>query len=449
MSARRAGVDRGRARRRYDSALVSLALVTAGAGLGQFGAVAALGTVARHFGQVSQGPRIAAQAGLPPISLGAGLAIVWLASLGGMPLASLADRLGRRRILLGGCGVGLALTISASASPSYWWFVVIFAAGRPFLSAVYAVAQVIAAENASPAGRTGAIAMTAAGYGLGSGLIAIANGVAAGALGFRGVFALAAIPLILLPALGRRISEPDRFTIARRDRSGPPRERHTVARYRRQLLAVAGLGAVMGLVIGPVNGFLFVYAQNVRRLPGAAIAVTVVAAGVTGLAGLIAGRWLADRSGRRPAAAMSLAALAVAGMLTYAGPRWTVPIGYPMVVLTSSMWVPAVGALVNELFPTRLRGTAAGSQLAGGVLGAAAGLLAFGAMAAVSNRFDLAAEAVCLPVLAIAGVVFRVVPETWTGTPVPVADSGATIYAPEGSHRAVAVTPAGDGPRPG
>jgi MFS family permease len=398
--------------RRAGSALASLALVTAGAGFGQFGAVATLGTVARQFGRVAEGPGITAQAGLPPTSLGAGLAIAWLASLGGMPLVSMADRLGRRRVLLVSCALGLALTAASCASPGYWWFIVIFAAGRPFLAAVYSVAQVIAAENSGSADRARAIALTAAGYGTGSGLVVVANSLAAGALGFRGVFALAVVPLMLLPVLARRIREPGRFVLAARDPGHSRRGREAAAGKRGLLIAVTGLALAMGLVTGPVNGFLFVYAQNVRQLPGTVIVAIVITAGVAGLLGLLAGRWLADHQGRRVAGAVSLAVLGAAGVLTYAGPRWAVAVGYPLETLAASMWVPAVGALVTELFPTRLRATAVACQLAGGVLGAAAGSLIFGAVAAASGQFGIATLALCVPVLVLAPVAFWLVPET-------------------------------------
>ena len=97
--------------------------------------VSALGDVAKTFGRVVHGTSIADQAGLSGTELGIGLAVLRLASLGGLPLAGIADRFGRRKMLLLTCALGLAFTVAAAASPGYWWFVVIFALGRPSLSA--------------------------------------------------------------------------------------------------------------------------------------------------------------------------------------------------------------------------------------------------------------------------------------------------------------------------
>jgi MFS family permease len=91
--------------------------------------VVALGDVAGGFGQVTHGAAVADQAGLSGTELGIGLAIMRLASLGGLPITGLADRFGRRITLLVTVGAGLGLTAVAAVNPSYWWFVAISPAG--------------------------------------------------------------------------------------------------------------------------------------------------------------------------------------------------------------------------------------------------------------------------------------------------------------------------------
>jgi MFS family permease len=116
-----------------DRAVAGVAIAAFASGFGQFGVVAALGDVARGFGQVTHGAALADQAGLSGTELGIGLAVMRLASLGGLPVTGLADRFGRRMMLLLTVGAGLAMTVAAAASPGYWWFVAIFACGRPLL----------------------------------------------------------------------------------------------------------------------------------------------------------------------------------------------------------------------------------------------------------------------------------------------------------------------------
>ena len=147
---------------------IGVTLVALAAGFGQFGFTATLGDVARHFGHVFQGSTITDRAGLSGTQLGLGLAVVRLPSLGGLPITAWADRAGRRKVLLFACGLGLAITAASALSPTYWLFVIIFALGRPFLSAAAAVAQVEAAELTDSSQRASAVALVAAGYAVGA-----------------------------------------------------------------------------------------------------------------------------------------------------------------------------------------------------------------------------------------------------------------------------------------
>jgi MFS family permease len=383
-------------------------------GFGQFGAVAALGDVAKTFGHLVHGASFADQAGLSGTMLGVGLAILRLASLGGLPLAGLADRIGRRRTMLTTCAAGLALTVLAAASPTYWWFVAIFALGRPLLSATLAVTQVSAGELTNSADRAKSIALATAGYGIGAGVIAIVHSLASGALGFRGIFALAIVPLALLPALRSWVAEPDRFATLEETEHQRPVLGPVGPAYRRRLIVVAVLAFAVSVITGPANSLVYIYAQNVRHVPGVVTSAMVVAAGFTGLAGLIIGRWAADHIGRRPTIALSMAGMALMGVLTYSGPRASLLIGYVLGVMVSSMFAPAAGSLANELFPTAVRASASGWYLAAGVLGAVAGLVVFGAVADVGgtgNHAAIAAVATFLPAVPVAGLLW-LLPET-------------------------------------
>jgi MFS family permease len=338
-----------------------------------------------------------------------GLAILRLASLGALPLAGAADRLGRRRVLLWASGLGLVCTIAAATSPTYWWFVAIFAAGRPPLSAAASLAQVAAAEETSSRDRAKAVALIAGAYGVGSGATAVLHSLGSSVLGFRGVFIMAIIPLLLVVLVRGRVAEPARFTAAAEHSLpvlGP------VGRpFRGRLAVVAALAFAVAIVTGPANSFIFVYAQNVRHLAGWVTAVMVTTSGAVGLAGLGLGRWLADHFGRRPTGALGMAMIALSALIAYSGSSPALFVGYIAGVTSGSIFAPAAGALANELFPTSVRASVAGWYVAAGVLGAIVGLLAFGALADVGNRFSVAAAATFLPTIPLAAM-FWLVPET-------------------------------------
>ena len=395
-----------------DRAIVAIAITALASGFGQFGVVAALGDVSTQLGHVAAGGTIADKVGLSGTSLGIGLAIIRLASLGSLPLIGSADRLGRRRVILVVTIGGLALTAAAAASPGYWWFVAIFAFGRPLLSATNALAEVMAAEETSSRDRAAAVAFIAAGYGVGAGLSAIVHSLASGALGFRGIFALAIVPLALVLVVRGWIQEPSRFMVAEAAADHPTPVLGAIGpRYRKRVLVLAVIAFALSVITGPANSFLFLFAQDVVHQAGYVTALMVVAAGAVGLAGLLCGRWMADRIGRRPTSTGAMVAIGVSGALAYSGSRPALVAGYVLGVLSGSLLAPSVGSLLTELFPTSVRASATGWWVTAGVLGAVGGLVAFGAVADVGNRFAAAADIVFLPATAAAAL-FWLLPET-------------------------------------
>jgi MFS family permease len=397
-------------------AILAVAAATVASGFAQFGATTALGDVARAFGETGDGTSVVARVGLSGTTLGIGLAIVRLASLASLPLSALADGYGRRRMLIGCVAGGLAMTALAALSPGYWWFVALFAVGRPLLSSTNAIAVVVAAEETERRDRAKAIGLMTAGYGIGAGLTALVRGVA-GDLGFRGLFGLALVPLAAVPLLARRLEEPDRYQRLRAAEdpqlaaARPAVLGRVRADLRPRLWLLATLAFAIAFVTGPINTFLFVYAENALGMSRSATAAMVLAAAPIGLVGLLIGRWAADRLGRRVTAAGTQAVVALAGMLTYSGSRPALAAGYLLAILAASAYAPSFGALGAELFPTSVRATAAGWLVAAGVLGAVAGLVAFGLLTDALASFATAAVLICAPVV-LTCVLFVRLPET-------------------------------------
>jgi MFS family permease len=218
--------------------------------------------------------------------------------------------------------------------------------------------------------------------------------------------------MIGLPFVARWVSEPDRFVQAEEanERSRPVLG--AVARpFRARLVLVTSLTFSLALITGPANSFVFLYSQNVKRFPGYAESAMVVAAGVLGLGGLFAGVWLADRIGRRPTAMGAMVCIGGSGIICYSGSGVALVVGYLLAITAGGVIAPAAGAFVNELFPTSVRASVAGWNVAGAVLGAVAGLLLFGAIADVGNRFAPAALVTFVPAMALSGLVWFL-PET-------------------------------------
>lgn len=396
-------------------AIVAAALLSVASGYAQFGVFTALADVGRAFGQGATSG-VAGQVGLSGTALGIGLGIIRLAALGGLPLSSLADHVGRRRVLLGSSALGLGITALASGAPAYWVFIALFALGRPLLSATNAIAGVIAAEETRVKDRTKAIGLITAAYGLGAGLPALVRAVDErllnSALGFRGLFALTLVPLLLLPLLARRIEEPDRFQRLQGTQRANRLALGAVApSLRGRLAMICGLTFSATFAATPINGYVFAYAEGVLGVSSSFTFVMVVAAGVLGLLGLIAGRWAADKFGRRMTCATMHVIAGVAGFIAYRGGISIAVAGYLIGLVAASAFAPAVGALSAEIFPTAERGTAAGWLTAASAVGAVCGLVGFGVLADGLGGFSAAALVVSIPVV-LTSPLYLLLPET-------------------------------------
>ncbi|CAN5455295.1 MFS transporter [soil metagenome] len=393
--------------------VIAAAVFSAYAGFAQFSATAALPDIAAAFGaQDTAGDSIAAQVGLSGTTLGIGLAIIRLASIASLPMARQADRHGRKRVLLTTSAIALVLTALAAGSPTFWLLVVILALARPLMSATNAVAGVIAAEEVAAADRSKALAVITVGYGVGAGLPVALRGLTDGAISFRTLFLLA-IPLLLtLTLAGRLVREPDRAARLAADTTGAAKRLGTVPpSLRGRLWLMAVLTFFVAFLTGPVNTYLFVYAENVAGVSPGLLAIVIPAAGAMGAAGLVLGVRLADRFGRIPTAMWAKFALAGAAVLTYSAGAWGAITGYVLTLFIGSSYAPAVAATAAEIFPTSIRATAAGWLTFAGTIGAVVGLLLFGWVADAAGSFAVAAWVVSVPV-AISTIGYRFLPET-------------------------------------
>jgi MFS family permease len=357
-----------------DRVTVVLFLVALVAGFAQFGAIDSLNDVAKHFGHFSSTGSLQSVVGLSGSVLGLGLAALRVASLLALPLASLADRWGRKKVLQRVIVLGLLATAAAALSPSYWFFVLCFALARPLLSAASTLVQVITVELSSTQRRINRLVIMAAGAGIGAGLSAILHGIIRGPDSFRWLFALALLPVFVIVPLLRTIPEP-----LQRSSDAPLARLGAVPRALRGRLAiVATIAFAVGMITGPANGFTFVYGEGVLKMTPRGVATVVTLSAFTGLAGLLLSQRLAKSVGRRWTVALGVVATAVTATYAYSGGRTNFIIGYMVGIFAGGLLSPALSAISTEIFTHSVRATAAGWIVVFGVVGAVAGLVLFG-----------------------------------------------------------------------
>jgi len=388
--------------------ILAVSALSIASGIAQFGVTAVIGDVAAAFGAATGGDDLTARIGLSATTVGTALAIIRLSSLASLPVVAIADRYGRRQVLLGLSVTGLGLTVAAAFSPGFWWYVALVALARPALSGINAVAGVVAAEETRTRDRSAAIAVITAAYGIGAGIVAIGRGLAGSIASFRVVTAAAVVPLLLLPLVARRMREP---AIARRSAHQAGRLGSVPREHRRSVALISLLSGGTALATGPGFTYLFVYGERVLGVSPRTLAVLVILAGPAGLLGMLLGRAAADRVGRTVAGGVSMAATGVTVAYAYGGTAAQLAVGYLAAIMASSAFAPPTGALGAELVPTRIRATLAGWVTFAGVVGAVIGIFGFGWLADLTGGFDRAALIIGATSTACA-LGFRALPET-------------------------------------
>jgi predicted MFS family arabinose efflux permease len=338
--------------------------------------------------------------------------VLALGSIGALPLATLADRFGRRRLIaVGVAGFSVANFASAFA-PSLEALALLRLVAVCFEVLVGGVATALIVEEAPPGRRGQAVSVLAVLSGIGTGITVLAYPVVAPH--WRYLFLAGGVGLLAAPMIWTRLPEGRVWQGVRL--SGSALRLLIAPAWRRRLIVIAATTALLAVLLEPAGLLFTLFASQVLHLSPAAISELIIASGVAGAASYVAGGFLSDRFGRRVPGTALTGATAVAASLSFAT-------GTPGFVTGNVLWssfasaaTPVLGAWSAELFPTRARATAeALSSLAAGV-GSVAGLQAVGLL---SQSMSLGTALGLTGVVAFLGaLLLLLLPET-RGAPLP------------------------------
>ncbi|MGD8417898.1 MAG: MFS transporter [Pseudomonadales bacterium] len=355
--------------------------------------------------------------GIPETDLGFFQMLIRLGALPAFLVVPFVDRLGRRRLFLVSM-VGLSLgTMLTAFSQTAAQFVACQMITRTFVLTASAVAVVIVAEELPASARGWGIGMLAAVSAIGHGLGAIMFGlIEVLPWGWRALYLLGVLPLLLLPVFRRQIQETARFRAhmeALPDGAGAwwsPLAAFAGTNPRRAF-GMAALAASASLGHAVVLSFTGYFVLEYHGWQAYQLSLMVLIAGAVGIAGnVVAGR-LADRIGRRLVGFTFLLVFPLGAWLFYNGPGWSLTLIWAVLVFTMMGGNVIIRALSSELFPTSHRGTSTGVLVLMETLGAAAGLFVLGMLQ--QRRGDLAWLIPCLSVATVlAGALLFAFPET-------------------------------------
>jgi putative MFS transporter len=280
------------------------------------------------------------------------------------------------------------------------------------------LAMVVVTEELEPHARGWGIGLMIAFVALGHGTSALAfAAVDVLPYGWRALYVVGAVPLLIIAWLRRSIEETARFRASAARRGA--RSRHylaplgsLVARYPWRLAALTAALVPVTFAGGTALQFQSKFLQTAQGWSTGQVSALFLAGGPLALTGgLLFGR-ASDRFGRRRVLSAAIVLNVVATVGFYNGTGLVVPVVWVLTIFTQFGIDVLFGALGSELFATAHRSTASGVRSIVATLAIAGGLAVEGTFYAALGSHGQAITAMAWFALAGPVVLLAFVPET-------------------------------------
>jgi MFS family permease len=330
------------------------------------------------------------------------------ARIGGMlavVLTAVADRKGRRRMLMVSLLVCIASTVLGAVTPNLFGLAATQVLNRGGWAAGFILIGIIVSEEMPAGARAYAISVLSMTGALGAGMALWVLPVAD--LGEHAWRVLYALPLLMIPVVVhacRHLPESRRYE--------RPHRRVSLAGHHGRLWLLAIATLLLNVFIAPQTQLRNEFLRDDRGFSASAISVFVMVVSTPAGIGIVAGGRLADTTGRRIVGAVSVAlgTALMASSYAFGGPSmWTLALLGSVIFAAH---VPALSVYGPELFPTSLRGRANGIISITAMGGSVVGLLAAGALSDGLGSFAPTMAIVAIGPLLMAGLILARFPET-------------------------------------
>lgn len=302
---------------------------------------------------------------------GAVLAAVRIGVLGALVLTTMADRRGRRRVLLGSAAAACVVSALGSIAPDLVTIGLSQTAVRSFATAGAVLLTIVAAEEMPSGSRAFAVSLLTMAGALGVGLCLFALPLAdISSHSWRLLYALALLGLPVVAHVSRHLAESRRFVVTHANAG--------MAGHGRRFWLLAMSALLLSLFTAPATQFMNEFLRDERGFSASRISLFTILTNTPGVIGIVVGGRLADTRGRRLVGAVGVAGgvgLTVAMVLSGGWPMWALS---TVGGIVGAATIPALGVYGPELFPTSLRGRANGIIAILGVTGSVIGLLLAG-----------------------------------------------------------------------
>ncbi len=307
---------------------------------------------------------------------GVGASIVRLGIVLCIPLVAMADKRGRRPIMVATAWAAPVICALGALSPNFSFLVATQSVGRPLGLTLDILIAVVAVEEMPRNSRAYATGLLAVLSGIGAGVAVAALPLAdISASSWRYIYAISLVWLVVAVALTRWLPESQRFEI-QPDRHSY--KRHLTSSAKHTLVRICSVVFLTNIFIATMSIFQNRYLKDSRGYSATLVALFTVATSSPASIGLVLGGRVADERGRRllgstlvPCGVLLLAlSFATSGIA-----MWSVAIAGGLCLGAS---YPALAVYRGELFPTRIRGVAGGLIMTASLMGGIIGLLVAG-----------------------------------------------------------------------
>jgi len=312
---------------------------------------------------------------------GIALAAVRLDIVLSLPLALLADRRGRRWLVVSATTGALALTAVGAFAPNLLLLAGAQIAARGAANAALVSLSVMTAEEMPAGARAWATSMLTVGGVMGAGICLFAlplADVAPDAWRLLFLLPLAFIPIVL--GAGRGLLETRRYTTSAETRLRPPKALQQLQSHRGRFVLLAASGLLLAIFSTPASQFQNEFLRTERGFSGAQISLLVVLTGLPGGIGIVVGGRLAER-GRRLVGAAAIVGGVGSTVLMFHSYGAGLYVWSTIGSILGAAAVPALAVYGAELFPTEARGAANGGIGLVSRVGSVIGLVVVGHLA--------------------------------------------------------------------
>ena len=342
------------------------------------------------------------------------MAALIASAIGGIAFGRLADRIGRVRAMTISILLYSLATAGMASAQNLWQLVAWRILVGLGMGGEWSCGSVLVAETWPARHRAKAMGIMQSGWAIGALIAAALSALVLERFGWRTLFLIGAAPALLAFVVRRTVEEPQIW-----------RERVETSRwveifspeYRRRTFLATLVASSVLIAFWGVTTWLPAFLATPVAEGGAGLTMTkgaqwLIVLQVGAFFGYITFGWIADRLGRRPAFTLfMIGATAVVPIFAF-GARsvFTLLIVGPLVGYFAHGYFSMFGAMLAELFPTRIRASAQGFCYNTGRLASAAAPFAIGAAATKHGLgFAIACDAVFF---ALGAVLIWLLPET-------------------------------------